>query len=64
MADMTIREASNLLKSRNQKLVVSWSGGQYHSYVFTGETLSQYDRGRDLAESVERALAERATKIP
>jgi len=64
MADMTLREADLILKSRNQKLALSFSSGQYHAYVFTGETLSHYDRGGDLSESVERALAERVTKPP
>lgn len=62
MADMTLREADKLLKSRNQRLSVSFSGGQYHAYVFTGETLSHYDRGGDLSESVERALGERPSR--
>lgn len=62
MADMTLRDADRILKSRNQKLSVSFSGGQYHAYVFTGESLSHYDRGGDLSESIERALVERSTK--
>jgi hypothetical protein len=62
MADMTLREADKILKSRNQRLSLSHSGGQYHAYVFQGDTLSHYDRGGDLAESVERALGERSAK--
>ena len=62
MADMTIREVDAILKKRGQRCAVSFSGGQYHVYAFEGDAISSYDRGQDLNESFERALAERPTK--
>lgn len=62
MADLTLRETDTILKKRGQKLALNFAGGQYHAYIFQGETLSRYERGDDLSESVERALTERASQ--
>lgn len=59
MADMTLRETAAVLKKRGQTLALSYSHGQYHAYVFQGETMTNYDRADDLSESIERAIADR-----
>lgn len=62
MKDMTLGEVDKILKRKGQKLTLSQGGGQYHAYVFRGETLEAYDRADDLALAVERAITGRGTQ--
>lgn len=62
MKDMTLGDVDKRLKLNGQRMAVSFSGGQYHAYVFRGESLEHYDRADDLAPAVQRAIQGRGSK--
>lgn len=59
--ELTLRDVQKQLDQRGHRMHLSYSGGQYNTYIFEGERLVKCERGDDMPEAVERALAERST---
>lgn len=58
--ELTIAEVARVVKSRSQRMAVSHSGGQYHVYLFEGDTVKGYQRADELDAAIELAVSEPA----